>query len=403
MDRQANHVWTNWSGDIRFEPASAIAPVDEQELQQIVQQAIARGQTIRAIGARHSCSPIFKTNQVVVTSDNFKGLYDHDHQTGLVTIGAGMTVEEVGERLFEAGLGMENTGHINKQVMAGAISTGTHGAGKKLSNLSGQVTGLRMVTGTGEIKAFNLADDPQTMQALKVSLGSMGIFTQITLRALPRFQLHRRQYCAATEDCIYHLDRLMEENRNFCFYWYPRRDDVSIRLWNNPGEGTKDLPFATLYKEYTGWGKDVLPTHHTLKYNELEYSLDIAAAPLCFAEIRQRIKDKHRRQVAWRILYRPIAGDDAWLSNGYGKDIVAITIHQHATLPYHEYFDDIEKIFQSYGGRPHWGKKHSMKAAGLRSLYPMWDQFRELRQQFDPQGIFLNSYLKDVLVEATDQ
>jgi FAD/FMN-containing dehydrogenase len=165
MDRQANRIWTNWSGDIRFEPSSAIAPAHEQELQQIVQQAIARGQNIRAIGARHSCSPIFKTNQVVVTSDNFKGLYDHDHQTGLATIGAGMTVEEVGERLFEAGLGMENTGHINKQVMAGAISTGTHGAGKKLSNLSGQVTGLRMVTGTGEIKAFNLTDDPHTMQA----------------------------------------------------------------------------------------------------------------------------------------------------------------------------------------------------------------------------------------------
>jgi FAD/FMN-containing dehydrogenase len=391
--------WTNWSGDIRFEPSLAAAPSREDELQHLVQQALEQKQTIRAIGARHSCSPLFKTNQILLSLENFNGLHDCDRERQLATVGAGSTVEETGEALFAEGLGMINTGHINKQAIAGAISTGTHGAGKKLTNLSGQVAGVRMITGNGEIREFNDTDHPSIMQALRVSLGSMGLFTQITLKILPAFELHRRQYCTSTPDCLHHLPQLMEENRNFCFYWYPRRDDVSLRVWNLPGEGTQHLPYARLYKEFTGWGKDVLPTSHSLKYNELEYSLEVDTAPACFEEIRKRILAKHRGYVAWRVLYRPIAADDAWLSNAYKKDIVAITIHQHATLPYREYFDDIEQIFQSYGGRPHWGKKHSLKAAQLSRMYPMWPQFQELRKEFDPHGVFLNDHLKEILIE----
>jgi FAD/FMN-containing dehydrogenase len=399
MSLEKQQGLSNWSGDIRFTPAKTEVPDNEDDLKTIIQTAIDNRQLIRAVGAGHSCSAIFETDQTLIQMDHFKDLYDYDLNKGTVTVGAGMTVEEVGERIFDIGLGMENTGHINKQAIAGAVSTGTHGAGKKIRNLSGQVVGIRMVTGTGAIRTYSQEEQPEIMQALRVSLGSMGIFTRLTLRTLPRFTLHRRQYCASTDDCIYNLERLAEENRNFCFYWYPRRDDVSIRLWNFPGEGTAALPYARLYKEYTGWGKDVLPTPHELKYNELEYSLDASVAPLCFEQIRKRVKKKYRQNVAWRILYRPIAGDDAFLSNAYGKDIVAITIHQNAVLPYQDYFDDIEQIFREYGGRPHWGKKHAMRAADLQKIYPMWDKFQEIRKEFDPHGIFLNDYLKSVFLK----
>ena len=60
-------------------------------------------------------------------------------------------------------------------------------------------------------------------------------------------------------------------------------------------------------------------------------------------------------------------------------------------------FDDLEGIFRNYDGRPHWGKKHSMKAPELRPLYPMWDRFLELRRQLDPQGVFLTDAMRDLL------
>jgi FAD/FMN-containing dehydrogenase len=392
--------WSNWSGDIRFTPKQVAVPESEAELQQLVKDACQQKYNLRAIGARHSCSAVFKTSDTIISLENFKELHAPDKTKLRATFGSGMTVEEIGDALFSQGLGMENTGHINKQAIAGAISTGTHGAGRHLTNISGQMTGVRMVNGLGEIKEYNEDEHPELMQALRVSLGALGIFTAVTLRVLPSFQLHRKQYCASTEDCLTHLPQLMEENRNFCFYWYPRRDDVSVRLWNEPDNGTQTLPFpAKLYKEYTGWGHEVLPTEHHLKYNELEYSLELDAAPACFREIRRRIKEKHRKIVGWRVLYRPIAGDSVFLSNAYQRDIVAITIHQNASLPYKEYFDDIEGIMQAHGGRPHWGKKHSLTAKELKVLYPMWNRFHELRQEFDPTGVFLNEHLKRLFVE----
>lgn len=400
MIAENKYVWTNWSEDIRFVPGEVYYPSHESEVQQIVDRAVRQKQTIRAIGARHSCSAIFETNQILLVLEKFKGLHEFNTANQWATLGAATTVEEAGESLFQVGLGMENTGHINKQALSGAISTGTHGAGKKLTNLSGQVVGVRIVTGTGEVKDFTVDSHPEIMQALKVSLGSMGIFTQVTIKALPAFQLHRRQYCCSVDDCMEHLPELLEENRNFCFYWYPRRDDVSLRLWNPLGEGTQHLPYAKLYKAFTGWGRDVLPTEHHLKYNELEYCFDLETAPYCFQEVRKRIKEKHRKHVAWRVLYRPVGRDNAFLSTAYEKDIIAITLHQNAALPYNTYFDDIEKIFQAFGGRPHWGKKHSLTAAQLKSLYPMWERFHEIRMAFDPNGIFLNSYLNSVFIES---
>jgi len=391
--------WINWSGSIRFNPKTIEMPHDENDLKQLVSKAIAENINIRTVGSSHSCSRIFETKDILISMERFKSIVAVDGANLKATVGAGMTVEEIGEELFEHGLGLENTGHINKQTIAGAISTGTHGAGKNLPNMSGQVVGLKMITGTGEQQEFNIESHAEIMQALKVSLGSMGLITEVQLRVLPAFKLRRIQYCASLSDCLNHLDEMMNTHRNFCFYWYPRRDDVSLRTWNFEDDVKKVIPFGKIYKEYSGWGKDVLPTHHELKYNELEYSVDASAAVSCFQEIRKRVLAKHRKIVGWRILFRPIAKDDVFLSNSYGRNTVAITIHQNASLPYKEYFEDIESVFKAHGGRPHWGKKHSMNASELKKVYPMWNQFQKIRQEMDPHGIFLNAYLKRVFIE----
>ncbi len=91
-----------------------------------------------------------------------------------------------------------------------------------------------------------------------------------------------------------------------------------------------------------------------------------------------------------------VAADDAFLSNAYGRRTVTLSIHQDGALPYREFFQDVEPIFWSYGGRPHWGKIHTLGAAQLRDLYPEWERFLAIREQLDPTGCFLNLHLRDV-------
>jgi len=51
----------------------------------------------------------------------------------------------------------------------------------------------------------------------------------------------------------------------------------------------------------------------------------------------------------------------------------------------------------SVGGRPHWGKMHSLDAAMLRSRYPRFDDFLAVRDALDPERRFGNAYLERVL------
>ena len=71
-----------------------------------------------------------------------------------------------------------------------------------------------------------------------------------------------------------------------------------------------------------------------------------------------------------------------------------ISIHRTASEDYRPYFDIIEPIFWKYGGRPHWGKIHSLTHKELTGLYPHFKDFMEIRKELDPQGRMLNAHLK---------
>jgi FAD/FMN-containing dehydrogenase len=129
----------------------------------------------------------------------------------------------------------------------------------------------------------------------------------------------------------------------------------------------------------------------------MEYALPAEQGLACFREVRLRIKERWRQRVGWRILYRTIAADDAYLSLAYGRATTTISLYQKNTQPFWDFFRDIEPIFRAHGGRPHWGKKHSLEADALRPLYPEWDRFLAIRQGVDPAGVFLNPYLRGLL------
>jgi FAD/FMN-containing dehydrogenase len=63
-------------------------------------------------------------------------------------------------------------------------------------------------------------------------------------------------------------------------------------------------------------------------------------------------------------------------------------------MEYESYFRAAEAIFRAHGGRPHWGKMHSLSARELAPLYPRWEEFQRLRRQLDPNGLFRNAFTR---------
>jgi len=51
---------------------------------------------------------------------------------------------------------------------------------------------------------------------------------------------------------------------------------------------------------------------------------------------------------------------------------------------------------RKHGGRPHWGKLHTLKARDLAALYPRFEDFVRVRNQADPQGKFMTPYTREL-------
>ena len=111
----------------------------------------------------------------------------------LVRVQGGIRLRELGVELARRGLAMENLGDVDAQTLAGALATGTHGTGVKYRNLSSQVEGMRLVTASGAIDVEG--DD---LRAARVSLGALGVATEITIRCQP--PLHAPQNRRAPAD-----------------------------------------------------------------------------------------------------------------------------------------------------------------------------------------------------------
>jgi FAD/FMN-containing dehydrogenase len=393
-------AWSNWSGSLKFSPGEIREPSSEEELSRIVTNAALNLNKIRVAGAGHSSSPLVVTPGILVSLKKFRSVERIDKKSGTAWVGTGMTVKEAGEKLLEHGLSFHNTGDVDIQYLAGAISTGTHGTGIRLQNLSSMLTGCRIVLADGSVKEFTEEKHGSPIfNALRVSMGILGIMTSMRLQLLPLFTLERSEWCTHTDKCLLNLDGLIGENRNFDFYWYPRNDMVKLRILNEPGKGTQSLSYARPVLHGSGYAIEILPRERDLKFDEMEYSLPFEAGLECFSEIRKIIKSRFRKTVAWRVLYRTIAADENYLSPHTGRNSVTISLHQNAGLPFMDYFRTIEPVFRHFGGRPHWGKKHTLKATELKQSYPEWNKFMQIRKEIDPGGLFMNEYLKQIFDE----
>lgn len=385
--------WTNWSSSVACRPRRVLAPESEAEVVRAVRDAAVEGLVVRAAGAGHSFSPLVETDGAVLSLSALRGLRACDPGRLEATAGAGTVLRELSEALLEHGVALENLGDIDVQHLAGALATGTHGTGRTLGNLSSRVTGLRMVLADGSV--LRLGADDGRLDAARVSLGALGLVTEVTLRVRPAYRLHERVRRMPIEECLEQVEAGVAEHRHFEFFYYPGRERAEVKTLVETTAEPDDLPGVR--SERIGWSGRVLPSVRDERFFEMEYSVPAEAGLDCFAEVRERIRSKHP-EVTWPVEYRTVAADGAWLSMAHGRDTVSVSVHQDGRLPFRDFFADVEPVFRSHAGRPHWGKVHGLGASELRALYPRFDDFAALRTELDPEGRFLSDPLRRLLV-----
>jgi FAD/FMN-containing dehydrogenase len=389
-------TWSNWSGSVECAPARFVQPASEQEVAEVVRQAARENRTVRVCGSGHSFVPLCATDDVLISLDRLAGIESVDETRREATIRAGSKLHDIGEPLREHGLALENQGDVDVQALAGAVSTGTHGTGRALGSISTQVAALRLITAEG--KTLDIAaDDEALLAAARVSLGALGVLVAIRMRLVPAYRLHEKLWQEPIDECLARLDERIAATRHYEFFWYPRTDLAHCKALD-PTDAPPD-ELSGIEGERIDHSYRVFPTVRENRFNEMEYAVPAEQGPACFTAIRRLMLDKHP-DVTWPIEYRTVAADANDLSPNFGRPTIALSIHQAIQLDHRAFFADAEPIFRAHGGRPHWGKMHSLRAAELAPLYPRFDHFCRLREQLDPQGRFLNAHLKSLFVPA---
>ncbi|PCI76290.1 MAG: hypothetical protein COB20_10930 [SAR86 cluster bacterium] len=416
--------WSNWSGGQTCQPAGRYDIGSEEELTSLLRNTLG---PIRPVGSGHSFSPLVPTDGHLVVIDQLNGILDSDNEKMQVTLGAGSRLGDLGTQLDAIGQGMINLPDIDRQTIAGAIATGTHGTGVTLQALSSFITSLRLVTPNGNVMDIDSSDE-DLLHAARVNVGALGIVTQVTLQNREAYKLKKREWAAPTEDILANFDELAANHRHFEIFPLVYSDyslvlaidetDEPIGEVELDAEPTSDASIAESLglsdnptpaerlrqsnatasriqpSESVDISHKILSNVRNSRFNEMEYSVPAEVGAECLREILKTIYDQ-AIDVNFVLEYRYVGADDDWLSMSYGDHPHAtISIHRTASEDYRPYFNVIEPIFWKYGGRPHWGKVHSLTHLELTELYPRFKDFMELRRELDPQGRMLNPHLR---------
>jgi L-gulonolactone oxidase len=427
-------VWTNWAGTAQCRPSRVERPSSEEEIVSIVKAAGAAREPVKVAGAGHSFTDIACTTGRLISLDGYARVLGVDPDARTVTVQAGMRLERLNAELSARGLALENLGDIAYQSVAGAIATATHGTGARVGNLATQVSALRLVTADGSIMECSAEADLEVFRAAQVSLGALGVISTVTLRCVPAFNLHALEEPRRLEEIVEHLDALVDGNDHFEFFWFPHTD-VALAKTNNRTESAAaprgrlrswvdDIllenrafgavarlgrarpawipPLARLTgrllsrSELVDRSDRVFASARLVRFAEMEYAIPRATVVDAIREVRGFIERRDLR-VNFPVEVRFVAPDDILLSTANSRETACVAVHLFQRMDYEPYFRGVERIMDSFQGRPHWGKIHFQTAETLGPRYPAWNRFAAVRARLDPEGLFRNAYLDRVL------
>ncbi len=422
--------WVNWSGIEKATPRSIDLPDSEDAVAELLRGTRSR---VRPMGSGHSFTGLVPSEGIMVDVSKLSGLVSYDGTTGLATFGAGTRLFQAAMELAELGRAFPNLPDIDVQTLAGSFATATHGTGTNLTALHDYVAGFRIVTASGDVLDVSSETNADFFAAGKVSLGALGIVTQYTLQTVPAFNLHRVLRAEPIEDVLDRAEALADQHRNFEFFYLPGTGIAATLTHDQhegpmtgaaPSEDDETLEGLKQLRDEFGWwpwlrrriAQSALPsgvledvsdqswrllsTTRPIKFNEMEYHLPRENG---VETLRQIISMIDRRKDAYFPMeVRFVAPDNAWLSPFNEGPCLSIAIHAAVDEPYDYFFSDFEPVHRANGGRPHWGKIHSLGPAELTDLYTDYDRFLELRREMDPDGRFLNPYLAKLFGESFD-
>ncbi len=398
-------AWTNWVGNQSFTPSFAAAPRDEEEVAALVREAAGRGAGVRVAAAGHSFTPIVQTDGLLLDVAALRGVISSDAERKRARARGATPIHDFYEPLWSAGLALRNQGDIDTQQIAGAVATATHGSGIRNTCFSGVVRGVRLVTASGEIREIG-EDEPELLRAAQVSVGMLGVVTELELAVADAYRLKEHVDLWPWEEVMERWDELVHEHRHFGFFWLPSEESAELYNLDTHGREMTDQCYVKIYDEPTADEPDsaeegrridrcyrIYPMVYDPNFHELEYFVPLERGPDALQAMRELMLSRLPESV-YPLEVRTVGPDDAYLSPNYKTATTVISVSGKPGTDYWDYLRTVDALLDEFDARVHWGKLHFLTPERLQARYPEADEFIRIRRELDPDGVFLNDHLR---------
>jgi len=398
-------TWTSNSGNVKFSVENIYQPKNENQIQDLVYQAIIKKQQIGVVGSGSSITPVTFAKDGLIDLKKIGGFKAIDPYKKRVFVGAGTKIKDLGENLWLKDLALFNQAENINATIGGQIATGVNGSGLNLGNYSSHLLACRMITGYGEIIEIN-ESQPNLLHAAQVSLGTLGVMIGLELEVRPKFNLKEHIDHEPYQDVIRNLDERITKNRHINIYWFASDESAQIfKLDTNStdkitdsclvetfNEARETERISDQYQRRINKSHEIYPQKSELSLPEMQYFIPIEFATQCFEELRE-FMFRNLPISKYPLKLSATGSDEAFLSPNYKRDNLAINIYADPKENYAPFFEEFDSIMDKYQPRVNWSKMHLLTQKQLHERYEKANKFIDIRRKLDPQRIFLNSYL----------
>ncbi|KAL9103695.1 MAG: hypothetical protein Q9163_001289 [Psora crenata] len=457
----SHHHHHTWARTFHSYPELYIQPHSIPELQKTVLLARQCRRRIALTGCGHSPSDLTCTSSWLVNLDHMDEILHADKETNVVFMQAGIRLRDLGRKLREQhGLAMPNLGSIDHQSIAGAMATATHGSSTRHGLLSQSVLGLKIMLANGKVVSCSKEQRPDLFRAALVSLGALGIITEVTLQAVPAFDIEWTQTLHPLKEIVGDWEKDIWTAKEFTRVWWMPYMKRCIKWQADKTTKPRRPPPDNFWDGRVGFH-----TYHTLLYIAKWIPKILPLLEKFVMNVQYGLKDGVGRSAVqeghtgllMNCLYSQFVNEwaiplhkgpealtrfSAWLNGEEGSNIPfnsqgvyvhapievrvtdtssttprpyldntvpdGATLYLNATLyrPYNSdppsrerYYEAFEWLMKEMGGRPHWAKNFAtVTKDDIREMYPDMGEYVRIRNEVDPEGMFVGDWHRRLIL-----
>jgi hypothetical protein len=419
----------NWARNFRYDPVIFERPTTEQEIIDIIQTAT----SVRLFGSGHSFNDGVVSDQTLVSLDNYCGVVWKDLSSMQVCFKGGTRVRDVVKTLLADGLAFAAMPSHDAQSIAGILSTDVHGTGRNWGWVSEMVVGLKIIDGLGNVHQVGPSDD--LFKAAVGGIGAVGIISEVTVQAVPRFNVEQKFELVDLNYVRANLDQMIQDNDHLSLYLFPFSDKCQVSTWNRTTDPISNfasirewiaisfdaltsawfggfMAYTGLLNSWSNWayglkrGTDlVLESNEAFNrsiyhlHQELEFTVPYADTWAECDRFLQLFENMYTSDLPYTLLevrFTPAGHECTLIGAGRERRSTWIDLICNDSRGFDAYYAAAEGEIRNIGARPHLGKYcASLNKSDMHNVHGVhFDQFLALMAVHDPQDKFANAFTR---------